>query len=229
MFIESASLILKSASKILMIKRRPRGSFGSFTVFPGGIVAHKDNIYQENTFKFTAVRETMEETGLVLTRNIKCLDLSSRNELDYLKNVDMETMNLISTWITPPNEPKRFHTRFYLKVVDDIPMAIPDGDETVQVFIKSIPELLQDFRNGEISLMPPQWILLNILNGDIQLEKFGGIVDPERIYKSDEMFILVLPGDYQHSKSSKRQFRIIAELRNGRAINYTLIDNPWSV
>ena len=62
---ESASLILKSPTQILMIKRRPRGSFGSFTVFPGGIVEAKDQyVNHDYSVRLAAIRETVEETGI---------------------------------------------------------------------------------------------------------------------------------------------------------------------
>jgi 8-oxo-dGTP pyrophosphatase MutT (NUDIX family) len=222
----AASLILKTSSKfpkVLMVQRQATGKFGSFTVFPGGVVDASDS-----DLKMTALRETMEETGLLLTNDIKCLDLSSRNKVDQVHNVDMSTLIHLSTWITPPNQKYRYHTTFFLKTVDYIPDCIPDGVEIVKVYTKTIPELLQDFRNGKISLMPPQWILLNVLNGDILQDKFIGIIDPEEVYRSETKMILALPGDYQHSKRSNRQFRIIGKLENGRAIEYKLIDDEQS-
>ena len=88
-----------------------------------------------------------------------------------------------------------------------------------------------DFKSGKIALIPPQWILLNILNGNIKKEYFSGIVNPEYVYKSKEGFILVFPGDYQHSStlnnsdsiySKKGILRIHARLENERVVEYKL-------
>ena len=238
MFRESACLILKSASQILMVKRRPKGNFGSFTVFPGGILQDSDRFFkdEEQVLKVAAIRETLEETGILVSKEIQVFDSCQRKSIkSNLMDLPLNSLFTLSTWITPPHEPIRFKTTFFLLKVENIPKSLPDGNEIVEIFTKSSKELLHDFQNGNILLMPPQWILLNILNGTIELEKFRGIIDPELVYKSKRDFTLVFPGDYQHSKSLKsinlnnfRKFRILGKVENGRTVEYNFVDEIFS-
>ena len=93
----AACIIVRSSSnsndiEVLLIKRKPKQSFGSEYAFPGGKVedddypmywsgicpslpiynsgSHNAHGYNENMRKITAIREVFEEVGIVLTTKI---------------------------------------------------------------------------------------------------------------------------------------------------------------
>ncbi|KAI9507365.1 hypothetical protein F5148DRAFT_120438 [Russula earlei] len=98
-------------------------------VFPGGNYDGK----QDDSYQMTAIRETFEETGLLLASStpesppLSDVDLdTSRSSIlagrtlfgDFLKqnalSADANTLLPFTEWITPPGPPRRFHTRFYV-------------------------------------------------------------------------------------------------------------------
>ena len=106
----AASLILlrDSPLEVLMLRRNARASFvPDFWVFPGGMVEAEDG----GDLRVTAIRETREETGVVID--------------------DPSQLVWTSRWITPAGVPKRFDTYFYLaKIARDVEVTI-DGTEVV--------------------------------------------------------------------------------------------------
>ena len=88
----AASLILlREPFEVLMIRRTKNASFvPDFWVFPGGMVEPADG----GDLRITAIRETREETGIVI---------DDPNQLVWT-----------SRWITPVGVPKRFDTYFFL-------------------------------------------------------------------------------------------------------------------
>ena len=98
--------------EVLMLRRHPATAFGSVWAFPGGAVEDvdvrtglappHDDVAESrrlgverggSRFLAAAIRETFEETNLVLTPA----------DLHY-----------VSHWITPPGAPTRFDTRFFV-------------------------------------------------------------------------------------------------------------------
>lgn len=89
-----------------MVERSDRGMFGSLVVFPGG--ASDEG---ESDPRLTGLRELHEETGLDIDR--------------------VDSLVLISRWVTPAIAPKRFDTMFYLLEVPPDVDAVVDGVELV--------------------------------------------------------------------------------------------------
>jgi len=106
----AASLILlrDAPLEVLMIRRNMKATFvPDFWVFPGGMAEERDG----GDLRVTAIRETLEETGIAL---------DNPNQLVWT-----------SRWITPVGVPKRFDTYFYLAKAPRDADAIVDGTEAV--------------------------------------------------------------------------------------------------
>ncbi|EON67280.1 hypothetical protein W97_06533 [Coniosporium apollinis CBS 100218] len=143
----SASVLLLSPqNEVLLLHRvQTSSSFPSAHVFPGGNVSafhdgaapepsdparHQDS----ETYRLAAIRETFEESGILLARDDsgKLLEVGSaeREEArrrihngkvkftDWLveKRARSDTENLIpfTRWVTPTNVPRRFTTQMYI-------------------------------------------------------------------------------------------------------------------
>ncbi|THV07815.1 hypothetical protein K435DRAFT_772195 [Dendrothele bispora CBS 962.96] len=107
-------------------------AFAGVTVFPGGNYDPK----QDSSIKITAIRETFEESGLLIARPTSSsssqkmpsdADLDkARHEIhsnrilfkDFLDQhgleADVDSLIPFTEWITPPGAPRRFHTRFFV-------------------------------------------------------------------------------------------------------------------
>ncbi|KAK4202977.1 hypothetical protein QBC40DRAFT_275637 [Triangularia verruculosa] len=135
----SASILLISpTNKVLLLKRvKTASSFASAHVFPGGNVdefhdgvtakdEHLDNIVYRNA----AIRETFEETGILLSKDSVDVSDEVRDKGrkavynrqitfgEWVKNQggvpDTDSLIPFTRWITPPPAKKRFTTQMYL-------------------------------------------------------------------------------------------------------------------
>ena len=155
------------------------------TVFPGGRVDDSDAdlpfdgaVAAEIAARFgcderearaylgAAVRETFEETGVLLTAPLA--DLSARRLDvesgavafgDLLREhgltIDASGLRPWSRWITPPGETRRYDTRFFV-------VALPDGADPQDVTSESsvaewvsVGVALEQAQRGERKLLPP--------------------------------------------------------------------------
>lgn len=134
--------------EVLLLERPDRGAFARAWVFPGGAVepvdvetddlTPDDPVDEERAARRAGVRETFEETGLV---------------------VDPHTMIHLSRWYPPRETPVRFRTWFYVA-------PAPRGDVTLQPeeavnhrWIRPSDALALHER-GELRLFPPTWVTL---------------------------------------------------------------------
>lgn len=131
----SASLVIVNhRNEILLVQRNPKASaFGGMHVFPGGNFDKK----QDASLAVTAIRETFEESGLLLalankpgttsppTVSETVLDearfaIHQQKMLfeDFLKEnnlkLDFGALLPFTKWITPIGPPKRFETEFFV-------------------------------------------------------------------------------------------------------------------
>ncbi|KAH7923552.1 hypothetical protein BV22DRAFT_1048098 [Leucogyrophana mollusca] len=127
----SASLIIvNERNEILLVQRNPEArSFGGTHVFPGGNYDPK----QDSSLAITALRETFEESGLLITTADGSSTIPSNSTLDdarkaiheqkldfqtFLSNhglkADTGSLLPFTTWITPPISSRRFRTQFYV-------------------------------------------------------------------------------------------------------------------
>lgn len=139
----SASLIVVNKhNEILLVQRNPAArSFGGMHVFPGG----NFDKTQDQSLAMTAIRETFEESGLLLASSTSVTtSLSSLSDslLDEARHAihqqklnfqtfltshdlkaDLGSLLPFTEWITPVGPPRRFHTRFYVAFLPASPSS----------------------------------------------------------------------------------------------------------
>lgn len=93
--------------EVLMVRRPTRGAFPLAIAFPGGSVEPGE------TLEEAAVRETLEETAIDLSRT---------------------TFRPIGHWITPEGAPRRYDTHFLLAAVDGVMESVVNEEELVEAF-----------------------------------------------------------------------------------------------
>ncbi|KAI8991501.1 hypothetical protein BDF20DRAFT_797878, partial [Mycotypha africana] len=135
--------------RILMMKRNA-SSFINAHVYPGGVIDRADHYSHWGHFltnKICAIRETFEESGLLLS-DPPLTQLTGSSKASFLNSlptwrqkvhhdasqfkVMCETFNIrpavdslipFSNWITPVIEKKRYDTMFFLTVLDQYTSA----------------------------------------------------------------------------------------------------------
>jgi len=173
---DAATLILLDRSgkvpKVLMGRRHHSHVFlpGKF-VFPGGRVDPADRLMpvagpldkraearlmrktsgasagKARTFALTAIRETFEETGLIIGRKAHADKVPAGPWQEFARaNIlpDLSTIHFIARAITPPRRPRRYDTRFFTADASAIAHRIdgvvgPDA-ELVELVWKPIAE-----------------------------------------------------------------------------------------
>jgi 8-oxo-dGTP pyrophosphatase MutT (NUDIX family) len=132
--------------EVLLLERPSHtGSFAGAWVFPGGKVDPED--YDGGgagepgrlAARRAGVRETREETGLVL-----------------------EPAGLVelSCWIPPAEAPRRFHTWFFLGRAPEGTVALNPGEHVAHAWLTP-REALRRHGEGEVQLAPPTWVTLH--------------------------------------------------------------------
>jgi 8-oxo-dGTP pyrophosphatase MutT (NUDIX family) len=141
--------------EVLLLERPHSGSFAGAWVFPGGKVDPEDGD-GEAGLRRAAVRETLEETGLVL-----------------------EPAGLVplSHWIPPIGAPKRLRTWFFLAGYPGGDVVLNPGEHVGCEWMT--PEAaLERHGAGGVVLVPPTWVTLHRLLGargvDEALARAGG-------------------------------------------------------
>ncbi|TCD70980.1 hypothetical protein EIP91_000888 [Steccherinum ochraceum] len=199
-------------------------------VFPGGNFDTK----QDDSLITTAIRETFEETGLLVASssssappNDSEMDVAreaihSQRLLfkDFLAKHGMslngKALLPFTQWVTPPTQPKRFHTQFYVTFLNASPasgftsgqkqdrLPTPDGgQEVIAARFVHPRQVLSEFAAGKYFLFPPQFYILSTLaeflddvsNGPEQRAKierlsegmFGRmVINPRALKEKDE-------------------------------------------
>lgn len=153
--------------EVLMLERHRDAFFSRALVFPGGRVDPADGdpalidccrpvpgaSEAEMAFRIAAIRESYEETGLLLARprdadalidghSLRALEatLGGRErpgfaELIASGAVELATDRLVrfAHWVTPERSPKRYDTVFFLAQAPEGQQPRPDGREAVEV------------------------------------------------------------------------------------------------
>lgn len=162
---------------------------GGAFVFPGGKVAAEDegiaaDGVEHLTFRHCAVRETFEETGVVLARRDRAwVDRAEQEDILGRYNADKSGQTFaallraracapacdallpFSHWITPAIRPQRFDTRFYLAVMPEAQVVRHDGEEAVQALWVAPDEMIARYGHDISKLMFPTRMSLSVLAG----------------------------------------------------------------
>lgn len=187
----SASVILMRDSsngpEVLMLKRSEGLSFSpGLWVFPGGAldpeevaeISSEEEKRSEDAFKLAALRETFEESRVLLARhddNEPTIDSTCYEDFcrqhDWPRlpqhfnlvaqlakvnwQLNLTALTHLSTWTTPLQAKKRFLTRFYVARMPQGQTASCDGSETVEARWQSLATLKSEIDQGTLKLMFP--------------------------------------------------------------------------
>ena len=183
----AASLLLvrdgAEGLEVLMTTRHEAAGFAAGAlVFPGGKVDQGDRDLMrycrspadcddaELLFRLAAIRETFEETGILLARRSGSAALLSKDELHSLRPdgatakfgelLGAETIELAGDalvpyahWITPVDRPKRFDTHFFIAALEGDQIAVHDGREAVDAVWVRPSDVIRRADAREISVV----------------------------------------------------------------------------
>jgi 8-oxo-dGTP pyrophosphatase MutT (NUDIX family) len=135
-------------------------------VFPGGAIDDDDfsPAASERTLGLEPARLHPEFRGLAAPRDAAALSIAALRELLEESGVllagpdgraDAGKLVLFSRWITPPNEPRRFDTYFFLARMPDDQTAVADAAETHDGRWIAPLDALAEFSRGALHLVYP--------------------------------------------------------------------------
>ncbi|CAB1077150.1 hypothetical protein JY97_03465 [Alkalispirochaeta odontotermitis] len=239
--------------QVYLLKRSPKSGFmaGNF-VFPGGMVDDNDRRFklfskccdltpaelanrfgpdlpleEALTFCIAAVRETLEEAGIFLAKNIDAstaelerinkLRLDADLEPDWFASLmENESWSLSLSdlycwnhWITPVLMRHRFDTRFFWAAMPAGQTCRPDARETVQGLWVNPMQGLAGNLTGDIPLSPPTLVTLHQLSKYRTLAElhsaaagrsWGQTIMP-RLVPLEQGAVIVEPWDPQYHQS----------------------------
>lgn len=186
--------------QVLLAQRAATLRFmASAHVFPGGAVHASDQLEglaaqaksaarvwpdhagdHHDAHAWAAVRETLEEVGLLLT----CDDVDAATVAQLRTSgawlpalaaaglrIDLQALIPLARWITPRSEPIRFDTRFYVVRAPSRQSVVVDGTETTSALWTSPTRAIAAAESGEIILPPPTLRTLQ------SIAAFGSVVE----------------------------------------------------
>lgn len=168
--------------EVLMVRRSSRSAFAPDAfVFPGGTVDPEDYAAQPNGWAERLAAEfrarapealpTTEEP--VGDADAAALIAAAVRELreEAAVAIEPERLVLFSHWITPPTEPRRYNTHFFLAPGDDAATVTADAFETHDAQWISPSIALERYARGDMHLVYPTIKHLE------RLAAFGGAAD----------------------------------------------------
>jgi 8-oxo-dGTP pyrophosphatase MutT (NUDIX family) len=174
--------------EVLLLERPHSGSFAGAWAFPGGRVDPEDGEGEAALLR-AAVRETVEETGLVL---------------------DPSALVPLSHWIPPLGAPKRLRTWFFLAGHPGGEVVLNPGEHVGAEWLAP-EEALERHAAGGVVLVPPTWVTLHALRGAAgvaeALARFAGRGGFERYFShplrgDDGVRAILWAGDAQYEDPS---------------------------
>lgn len=166
--------------QVLLVRRRGGGTFGDLVVFPGGTVDESDraraSALDDGAQRIAALRELAEETGLLALSSgfVSADGRSGESLLDDLESrgetLAVESLVMISRWITPEIMPYRFDTWFYLLVGDRLPEVVLDERELTGYAWVTPKEALARVEAGEWRMILPTLTHLRWLSRRVSVE-----------------------------------------------------------
>ena len=233
------------APEVLMMRRHANsGVLGGAYVFPGGKVDAADgqadaqtlgqpaealaqaldepldSEVSANSLFCAAMRETLEECGLLYVNGAQAADVQAAHAqlaagqswLEVVRGHGwvLQSQALVpwSRWITPKASlmmNKRFDTRFFIAALPEGQIPQHDGHEATALEWLSAREGLARYDRGEIDLAPPQIMSLVQLGGFDTVDAIlafarsqpVGLIQPHH-FMEDGVRVLCYPGDPEH-------------------------------
>ncbi|KAL1411977.1 hypothetical protein Q8F55_002972 [Vanrija albida] len=189
-------MLLSPSNQLLLLHRvNTSSAFASAHVFPGGTLSEfhesvpgvndADRHTDSRAYRLAAVRETFEESGILLakrrgeaalveltpaerTAGRKAIHGDKVKFLDFLAGIgaepDLDNLIPLTRWITPPNAPKRFSAQMYLYLLSaDADAAHDGGLEHTDAEWAPVGEWYERAKRGDIIVYEPQAFLLALL------------------------------------------------------------------
>jgi len=170
-----------------MLQRPDRGSFATAWVFPGGKLDASDGDASTPEAELAAaivagVRETAEETGLVL---------------------NPATLIPTAVWTPPIGAPVRVRTWFFTAILSDADRARAltlSADEVVHAEWARPVDILERHARGELMLYPPTWVTLHSLTSAAGEQSTPSAVADyrTRVRKHDGGLLFLWQGDDEY-------------------------------
>ena len=169
-----------------------------------------------------AVRETFEECGVLLagpTADTVVADTTGYGqarqalvdrEYSFAQFLTREQLVLRAdlvrpwaNWVTPPEEPRRYDTRFFVAALPEGQRADGVTTEASDAGWQTPADAVADWREGRRGLLPPTWVTLTELGahadvaGALDEERAIDVVVP-RVIRDGDVLRVVLPGDERY-------------------------------
>lgn len=186
-----------------------------------------------------AIRETFEEAGILLGHPARADQAEIEGWRDRLNSGDVSFAAMVQAceltldggaltyfahWVTPPLEPKRYDTRFFLAHAPRGQRPKHDGHETTASVWLDAAAALAEHAAGRFALAPPTWrILGDVASAPDEDALFALAVPAERVprimphaVQEGGALVLALPGDPLHPESPNAGSLARVVLRDGR-------------
>ncbi len=173
-----------------------------------------------------ALREAFEESGVLYAQNATAEDAAqasallregrSFEEVLAMMRLRLQASSLTpwSRWITPQVPSmmnKRFDTRFFLATVPATQTARHDNHEAIESVWLTPRAALEQYRDGQIELAPPQIMSLAHLSRYRNVQEALSaaqsqkppVVQPEPFDDEHGVRVLTYPGDARHSVKTR--------------------------
>jgi len=173
---------LSGGIEVLMVRRSARSAFAPDAfVFPGGTVDEGDYAFvpggwtpQRFSAEFRAeVPEALPtDVKPVSARDAGALVAAAARELREEASVEVEPsqLTLFSHWITPPSEPRRYDTHFFLARAPHDAQGVADALETHDACWIEPNDALERNARGELHLVYPTLKHLERLRGFVTVD-----------------------------------------------------------
>ncbi len=185
-----------------MLRRSASSKFAAGAyVFPGGVIEESDAQLDKDHFidgigeqegiqhtllrqyKTAAIRETLEESGILVSTNLGDKSLGSKQRENFQKGVisldlllkelgakiNLSGLVFYDHWITPEGAPIRFDTRFFLARYSGYQELVHNEQEMNSSCWASSEDIIDRYEKKQIKLMPVTHVQLK------RLSKFSNI------------------------------------------------------
>lgn len=187
--------------EVLVLERSGASRFlPGYVAFPGGAVDAADERAAERWFgspaeaaRACAVRELLEEVGLVLTADgLARVGTGEEGGVEPLRAIDdappsSAQLVRIARWVAPEDVPVRFDAEYFAVAAPTGLEPAPDGREIAAAWWSSPARLLAEWREGRRKLYWPTYHTVRTLAGCVTVEEVLALEIPTREPDEDEL------------------------------------------